>query len=107
MDDLVRVVVQFLHVMSGVLWIGAGFYTLFVQLPALMAAPAPARGPVMAELGPRQVRYLLRLAELTIFTGALNVFATGRARELGEPLGSRWAIAIVAGIVFAVILYLL
>ena len=30
MDDLIRVTVQYLHVLTGVLWIGGGLYTLTV-----------------------------------------------------------------------------
>jgi uncharacterized membrane protein len=107
MGDLFRITTQFLHVLSGILWIGGGFYTLFVQLPALLAAPAPARGPVMAQLAPRQVFYILRVAELTIVTGFLNLFASGRAQQLSEPLGSRWSIVLGLGILLAIGLYAL
>jgi len=107
MSDLFRITTQFLHVFAGVLWIGGGFYTLFVQLPALLAAPAPARGPVMAQLAPRQVFYILRVAELTLVTGVLNLFATGRAQQLGEPLSSRWSIVLGVGILLAFGLYAL
>ncbi len=107
MDELFRLTTQFLHVLAGVLWIGGGFYTLFVQLPALLAAPGPARGPVMAQLAPRQIFYILRVAELTLATGVLNLFASGRAQQLSEPLGSRSAVVMLLGILLAVGLYAL
>jgi uncharacterized membrane protein len=105
MGDLFRITTQFLHVFAGILWIGGGFYTLFVQLPSILAAPAPARGPVMAQLAPRQVFYILRVAELTLVTGILNLFASGRAQQLAEPLGSRWSIVLGLGILLAFGLY--
>ena len=105
MDDLLRSVVQWLHVVSGVLWIGGGFYTVLVQLPALAAMPMAARGPALMELGPRQVRYILRVAELTLITGVGNLLLSGRARQLEEPFGSRWAMVMVVGIVLAIVLY--
>ncbi|HEX4745038.1 MAG TPA: hypothetical protein VFW12_10270 [Candidatus Limnocylindria bacterium] len=105
MDDLLRIVVQWLHVLSGVLWIGGGYYTIFVQLPALAAMPMPARGPALMELGPRQVRYILRVAELTLLTGVGNLLLSGRARQLEEPFGSRWAMVMLVGIVLAIVLY--
>src|ERR1700738_3947414 len=74
MEDLGRIVVQLAHVVSGVLWIGGGFYTVLVQLPALAVMPMPARGPALAAIGPRQVRYILRVAELTLATGVLQIF---------------------------------
>lgn len=107
MDDLFRLTTQFLHVLAGILWIGGGFYTLLVQLPALLAAPPPARGPVMAQLAPRQIFYILRVAELTLVTGFLNLFASGRIEQLREPLGSRWAVVMLLGILLAVGLYVL
>lgn len=105
MDPSIRIVLQWLHVLAGVLWIGGGSYTLFVQLPALMAVPAPARGPVMAQLAPRQITYLLRAAELTLLTGFLQIFASGRAADLRDVFGSRWAGSIVLGIVGALAVY--
>lgn len=107
MDEAIRIVAQWLHVTAGVLWIGGGSYTLFVQLPGLLAAPAQARGPVLAQLAPRQVFYLLRVAELTLATGLLQIVVTGRGSELIEPLGSRWAGSIVLGIVGALTIYVL
>ena len=104
MDELLRGLVQFLHVFTGVLWIGGGLYTIFVQTPALVAAPPQARGPVMGQLVPRQVTYLLRLGEITILTGLLNFFVSGKAQLLGEIGTSRWAIAIVFGATLALVL---
>ncbi len=106
-DPGVRVVLQWLHVLAGVLWIGGGSYTLFVQLPGLLAAPPQARGPVTAQLAPRQLRYILRMAELTMATGVLQIVATGRGEELTAPLGSRWAGSIALGILGAVVIYVL
>ena len=105
MDELFRITVQFLHVFSAILWIGGGLYTLFVQTPALLAAPPAARGPVLAQLAPRQIGYLLRVAEVTIATGVLNVFATGRARQFEDPFAQRWTIVLGVGILLALALY--
>jgi len=104
MDEIFRYVVQFLHVFSGILWIGGGLYTLFVQTPALLAAPPQARGAVMGQIIPRQVNYLLRLGEITIALGVLNIFASGKGRLLQEALGSRWSLAIIVGGLLAVVL---
>jgi uncharacterized membrane protein len=103
-EALFRIGVQWLHVTAGVLWIGGGFYTILVQLPALLASPPPARGAVMANLVPRQLTYIFRVAELTIATGLLNLFASGRAQELTR-LDTRWSWAILAGIILAVGVY--
>ena len=107
MDELFRLTTQYLHVLSGILWIGGGFYTLFVQLPAMLAAPPAARGPVVAQLAPRQLTYILRVAELTLVTGLLNLVATGRLQQFTEPLAQRWTVVLGLGILLAVGLYVL
>jgi uncharacterized membrane protein len=107
MGDLFRLITQFLHVFAAILWIGGGFYTLLVQLPAVLATPPAARGPVSAQLAPRQIFYILRVAELTLVTGVLNLFASGRAEQFKDPLGSRWSIVLGLGIILAFGLYAL
>lgn len=106
-DITLRVLIQWLHVLAGVLWIGGGSYTLFVQLPAILAIPPAMRGAATAQLAPRQLRYLLRVAELTLLTGVLQIVASGRGQELTAPFGSRWAGSIFLGIVGAVTIYVL
>ena len=104
MDELIRGLVQYLHVFSGVLWLGGGLYTIFVQTPALTSAPPQSRGPVLAQIIPRQLNYLLRLGEITILLGVLNVFTSGKAQLLQELGTSRWAIAILVGAILALLL---
>jgi uncharacterized membrane protein len=103
-EDLGRIVVQWAHVLSGVLWVGGGFYTILVQLPALAEMPMPARGPALAAIAPRQMRYVMRVAEVTIATGILQLFVNPHDREL-LTVSTRWSIAIVAGLLMAVIAY--
>ena len=105
MNEWFRLLTQFLHVFFAILWIGAGFYVLLVQFPSLMAAPPAARGPVSGQLTPRQLRYILRASELTIFTGILNLIATGRIDQFMDPLGQRWTIVLGLGIILALALY--
>jgi len=106
MDAVFRIGVQWLHITAGVLWIGGGFYTILVQLPALLASPPAARGAIMPNLVPRQFNYIFRVAEFTILTGVLNLFVSGRAQELTR-LDTRWSWAILAGIILAVGVYAL
>jgi uncharacterized membrane protein len=103
-EDLGRIIVQWAHVLSGVLWVGGGFYTILVQLPALAEMPMPARGPALAAIGPRQMRYIVRVAEVTIATGILQLFVNPHNREL-LTFATRWSVALVAGALLAFIAY--
>ena len=105
--DVLRWLVQYLHVFSGVLWFGAGFYTVIVQLPALLTLPPPQRLPAIVALGPRQIRYIVRLAEVTIALGIVNAILTGRLARLTETIGTLWGWAIGIGAVLAIGLYVL
>ena len=105
MNEYFRLLTQYLHVFAGILWLGGGFYTVFVQLPAVLAAPPAARGPVSAQLAPRQIRYILRVAELTLVTGILNLLATGRLDQFMQPFAQRWTIVLGIGILLAFGLY--
>ena len=58
----------------------------------------------MPNLVPRQFTYIFRVAEFTILTGLLNLFASGRAQELTR-LDTRWSWAILTGIILAVGIY--
>jgi uncharacterized membrane protein len=105
MDEWFRLLTQYLHVFAGILWIGGGFYAALVQLPGVLAAPPAARGPVVAQLAPRQLFYVLRVAEITIATGLLNVVATGRLQQFLDPLAQRWTIVLGLGVLLALVLY--
>ena len=105
--DVLRWLVQYLHVFSGVLWFGAGFYTVIVQLPALLTLPPRERMPAIVALGPRQIRYIVRLAEATIALGIVNAILTGRLARLGETLGTLWGWTIGIGFILAIGLYVL
>jgi uncharacterized membrane protein len=107
MEQIPLIVVQWLHLLAAFLWIGGGSYTLFVQMPALLAVAPAARGPVIAQLAPRQMTYLLRAAELTLATGLIRIVVSGRAGELNAPFGTRWAASILIGSIGAVAIYVL
>jgi len=105
--DVLRWLVQYLHVLSGVLWFGAGFYVSLVQLPALLTLPPPQRLPAIVALGPRQIRYVLRIAEVTIAFGIINALLTGRLAALQTTVGTLWGWAIGLGAILAIGLYVL
>ena len=105
MSEWFRLLAQYLHVFAGILCLGGGFYAVLVQLPGVLAAPPAARGPVTAQLAPRQIHYILRVAEITIVTGVLNLFATGRGQQFLDPFGQRWTIVLGLGILLALALY--
>ena len=64
-------VMRWLHVLSGVLWIGLLWYLNFVQVPTMPSIPAEQRGAITGHIAPR-VLYFFRYAALaTVVTGLL------------------------------------
>src|SRR5262245_41031532 len=47
-------VLRFLHIISGVFWVGGSLFAARFLMPSLKAA-GPAAGPVLAELGKRRI----------------------------------------------------
>ena len=74
-DD--RFVLNFMHVMSGVLWTGIDLFMGFFVGPALRSAPFEARRAVTMRLVPRT---LFLMPTLAIMTGTTGWF---HARQLG------------------------
>lgn len=70
------IALRLVHVMSGILWLGAGLFSAFFLVPALGRVPQHA-GPVMGELQKRHLfTFLPVVALLTILSGARLLWVT-------------------------------
>jgi uncharacterized membrane protein len=69
--------INFLHVMSGVLWTGIDLFMGFVVGPIMRSLPPPARRAMILRLMPRM---LFLLPTLSIMTGTAGWF---HARQMG------------------------
>jgi len=72
-----RFLLNFMHVMSGVLWTGIDLFMGFFVGPALRSAPFEARRAVTMRLVPRTLILMPTLANLTGTTGWFH------AKQLG------------------------
>ncbi len=102
-----NMVIMFLHIGGGVIWIGGLIYLRFIVLPTLAAAAPAVRGPVMMELGPKTVRLFLRIAEVTLVTGVITIFLMGRTSRMSDFYGTAWGLAIGIGMVASVAIYVI
>lgn len=99
--------VMYIHILAGIGWLGSIFYLRFLLLPALMRTPPTVRGPVIMEVGPRSVPIILRLAEVTIASGIVNVALAGRVTRMEHFFTSTWGWAIFAGLVGTLVIYII
>lgn len=99
------ILVMFIHIGAATAWIGGLAYLRLIVLPTLLQAAPPVRGPIVADLGPRTVRFLLRSGEITIVAGIGNFFLmNGMEHAKGSHL---WATSIGLGLVGAVAIYVI
>jgi hypothetical protein len=102
---------RFLHIVCGVLWVGAVIFVAGFLMPSLRAS-GPAAGAVMGQL--TQVRkmpiYMMAMAMLTIISGvALLMISSAGAPGLwmksgpGMTYGAGGAMAILAAIIGMVV----
>ncbi len=75
---------NFVHVMSGVLWTGIDLFMGFVVGPVMRALPPPARRAMVLRLMPKMLFLLPTLAILTGTTGWFHARAIGFL-DLGWP----------------------
>jgi uncharacterized membrane protein len=71
----------FLHVISGVMWIGLLYYFNFVQIPTMPAVPAELKPGVTKYIAPKALFYFRWAALATVITGLLVAILKGYAHE--------------------------
>lgn len=90
-------VVRWVHIVSGVAWLGEVLTVNLVLIPALMNLNKDARGAFIREVFPRVFRLASVLSATAIISGAvMNYLMTGW-NDPGALLGSRWGISILIG----------
>ena len=68
-DGPVLLLLRVVHVLCGVLWVGAAVFLAFYIIPSVREA-GPGAGPFMQKLGARRPpTYMLTLAVLTVLSG--------------------------------------
>jgi hypothetical protein len=93
---------RWLHLLSGITWIGLLYYFNFVQTPALAKFEAPARLEVQRKLLPIALLWFRMAAALTFVTG---IFILGFQSQFKGDYFKTWpGQTIFAGIVIATVM---
>lgn len=104
MADYVALALEILHVISGVAWIGAVFYSVVVLRRALPGIAMPARKETIRAIVPVAVRFIPMIAFSTIFWGALLYLWLGTF-NVDVLLGSRWGQTILVAFVVSLVAF--
>lgn len=99
--DLALLLVRYVHITAGALWVGGLVYAGTVVGKHLATAPPQVRGPAMARIGMPGFRLLNWLAIVTIVFGAANQGLMAMAMgEVGDAL-DRWHMMLGFGLILS------
>jgi uncharacterized membrane protein len=68
---------RFLHVLTGIMWIGLLYYFNFVQIPTMPKVPAELKPAVSKYIAPEALFWFRWAAAFTVLTGLIVAWLTG------------------------------
>ena len=74
---LVSVLLRWLHIGGGIVWLGMVWFVNWIQLVAVAEADQAARGAIMKHIVPRVALTFRQASHVTVLTGALLLFTSG------------------------------
>ena len=75
------VVVTWIHVLCGILWIGLLYYFNFVQIPTMPSIPAELKPAIGKHIAPKALFFFRWAALATVVTGLLVAYLYGYEKE--------------------------
>ena len=90
---------RYLHVLSGIMWIGLLWYFNFVQIPSMPNIPDEQKPAIGKVIAPKALFWFRWAALVTIVTGLIVAYLNGYLHEamvlgIGEGYGKNTAIGI-------------
>ena len=95
------VFVRFLHILSGIFWIGLLYFFNVVNVPTMKALDAATKGKVVPVLMPRALAWFRYAAVATLVFGLLLLFM-----PVVYPSPAAWDWKILVGVGLAVIMFI-
>jgi uncharacterized membrane protein len=100
--DWAVVVIQWLHVLGGIVWFGSNIATNFIFIPAITRFPLDEQQRVGSAYGDVSARLLRPVGAIVILLGILRGTVFGNIRTadtlFGTAYGWTWLVALVAAI---------
>ena len=75
------IIVTWLHVLFGILWIGLLYYFNFVQIPTMPSIPAELKPAIGKHIAPKALFYFRWAALATVITGLLVAYLYGYEKD--------------------------
>jgi len=100
MADILAIVLRYLHILFGILWIGGAAYAVFVVRVAMQRMPPPARKEVVRHLSPVAIHYIPVAAVMTIAFGAILYLVLG-GFSANLLVGTLWGQILLTALILA------
>lgn len=99
--DWAQFVVQWLHVLLGIIWFGAVLYNALILIPAVSTMPLARQRELGRVLGPQAVKVITPVAMAVIALGIVRGTVFGPIKGL-EDLGTAYGITWLVALAFAI-----
>ena len=99
------ILVQWLHVLGGILWFGGSMYITLILIPALLPLPREKQQEVAARVSPLTTRVLTPVAVVVIVLGFVRGTLLGRLHSVQDVFGSAYGVTWLVGLVAAIALF--
>jgi uncharacterized membrane protein len=97
---------RYLHVLSGIMWIGLLWYFNFVQIPSMSKITDEQKPAISKVIAPTALFWFRWAALLTIITGLITAYLNGYVHEAlvfkGDPKNITIGIGMWLGIIMAI-----
>ena len=97
---------RYLHVLSGIMWIGLLWYFNFVQIPSMSKIADEQKPAISKVIAPTALFWFRWAALLTIITGLITAYLNGYVHEAlvfkGDPKNITIGIGMWLGIIMAI-----
>ena len=104
MADILTLVIRYLHILSGILWIGALGFSVMVLRRVVARLDMPARKALLRQLIPLVIRFIPVSAVMTIAWGVILYLVMG-SFDPAVLWGSEWGRAILGALVLTLALF--
>lgn len=99
------IIVQWLHVLGGILWFGGTLYINLILIPAILPLSREKQQEIAAHVSPLTTRMLRPTAILVIALGVIRGTVLGQLHSVQDVLGTAYGRTWLVALIGALLLY--
>lgn len=99
------ILVQWLHVLLGILWFGSTLYINLILIPAVLPLPRGKQQEIAAQVSPLTTRVLRPTAILVIVLGVIRGTFLGQLHSAQDVVGTTYGVTWLVALIGTLALY--